>query len=152
MTDPFVERFAPWRMPCACPRPDGTLSLMNAWSRDELQRIGTTDELEVAGLRPDGKLNDPVTIWVVRHGDDLYVRSFRGRKGRWYRGAQTKHQGHIRSAGIDKDVSFVDVTDQGTIAAIDDAYRSKYRHYQSQIVDPMLASPARGTTMKLLPS
>jgi hypothetical protein len=47
---------------------------VTAWTSDELTRIGEADELEIASLRRDGTLRDPVTIWVVRHGDDLYVR------------------------------------------------------------------------------
>jgi hypothetical protein len=31
-----------------------------------------------------------VTIWVVREGDGLYVRSWRGLSGAWYRGAHER--------------------------------------------------------------
>ena len=48
---------------------------MNQWTDDELARIGAADELEIAPLRPDGAPRKPVTIWVVRVGDELYVRS-----------------------------------------------------------------------------
>jgi hypothetical protein len=50
---------------------------------DELTKIGTAEELEIASLRHDGTLRSPVTIWVVRHGDDLYVRSVNGRTAAW---------------------------------------------------------------------
>jgi hypothetical protein len=39
---------------------------MNAWTGDELDKIGTADELEIAPLRRDGTQRNPVTIWVVR--------------------------------------------------------------------------------------
>ena len=45
-----------------------------------------------------------MTIWVVRHGDDLYVRSRRGRTSTWFRGVQDRHEGHISADGVDKDV------------------------------------------------
>jgi hypothetical protein len=51
---------------------------MTTWTSDELTKIGTADELEIASLRRDGTLRNSVTIWVVRHGDDLYVRSVNG--------------------------------------------------------------------------
>jgi hypothetical protein len=70
---------------------------MTAWTNEELDRIGAAEELEVASLRADGTLRRPVTIWVIREGDDLYVRSWRGRSGAWYRGTQERHQGHIRA-------------------------------------------------------
>jgi hypothetical protein len=75
---------------------------MTAWTNEELDRIGAADELEVASLRADGTLRRPVTIWVVREGDGLYVRSWRGESGAWYRGVHERHQGHIRAGGVDK--------------------------------------------------
>jgi hypothetical protein len=70
---------------------------MSGWTSDELARIGQSDELDLASERSDGSLRDPVTMWVVRDGDDLYVRSMHGRAGAWFRGTQTRGQGHIRS-------------------------------------------------------
>lgn len=46
-----------------------------------------------------------MTIWVVRVGDELYVRSVNGRTSAWFRGAQVRHAGHIRAGGMDKDVT-----------------------------------------------
>ena len=54
---------------------------MTTWTSDELNEINTAEELEIASLRPDGTLRNPVTIWVVRHGDDLYVPSVNGSTG-----------------------------------------------------------------------
>jgi hypothetical protein len=51
---------------------------MTAWTTDELDGIEAADELEIASLRSDGTLRHPTTIWVVRLGDDLYVRSVNG--------------------------------------------------------------------------
>ena len=124
---------------------------MAAWTGDELAKIGTADELDIAPLRPDGTLRSPVTIWVVRHGDDLYVRSYRGPGGAWFRGVQERHEGHIRSGGVEKDVTFVAETDPSVNNEIDAAYRAKYRSYSSSYVDPMLAPEARAATLKLVP-
>ena len=44
---------------------------MTTWTSDELKKIGEAEELEIASLRGNGTLRNPVTIWVVRHGDDL---------------------------------------------------------------------------------
>jgi hypothetical protein len=38
---------------------------MTAWTSEELTAIGTAEELELAALRRDGELRNPVTIWVV---------------------------------------------------------------------------------------
>jgi hypothetical protein len=124
---------------------------MSAWTSDELDKIGTAEELEIAPLGRDGTLRKSVTIWVVRHSDDLYVRSYKGRAGSWFRAAQIRHEGRIRAGGVEKDVTVVEEADPGTNDQIDAAYRSKYGRYSSQYVDPMVAAEARATTMKLVP-
>jgi hypothetical protein len=98
---------------------------MATWTSDELNKIGKTEEIQLASMRNDGTLHKPVTIWVVRVGDDLYVRSVNGREGKWFRGTQTHHEGHIRAGGVSKDVSFVDA-DPGVYPQVDEAYRTKY--------------------------
>jgi hypothetical protein len=122
---------------------------MTAWTSDELNKIGTAEELQISSLRRDGTLRNPVTIWVVRLGDDLYVRSVNGRTSAWFRGTQVRHEGHIQAGGVDKDVTFVDaepdINDQ-----IDAAYRAKYRRY-AQYVPPIVAPGARAATIKLVP-
>ncbi len=123
---------------------------MTTWSSDELKKIGTAEELEIASLRRDGTLHAPVTIWVVRHGDDLYVRSVNGRTAAWFRGTQVRHEGHIRAGGVDKDVTFVDANPEIN-EQLDAAYRTKYRLYAASIIDSIVSAKARSTTMKLVP-
>lgn len=125
---------------------------MATWSHDELNMIVAADELEFASLRSDGTLRKPVTIWVVRVGDDLYVRSVNGRTAAWYRGTQVRHEGQIRAGGVEKDVTFEDVgADAGLEAQIDTAYRAKYRRYAANIVNSVLTQQARAATLKLMP-
>jgi hypothetical protein len=123
---------------------------MTTWTSDELDKIGRADELQIAPVRRDGTLRTPVTVWVVRLGDDLYVRSWRGRGGAWFRAAQASHEGRIRAGGVEKDVTFVEETDPGINDQIDAAYQAKYRRYSSY-VPPMISPQARATTIKLVP-
>lgn len=124
---------------------------MTTWTSDELNKIGTADELQIASFSRDGTLRKPVTIWVVRIGDDLYVRSVNGRTSAWFRGTQVRHEGHIQAGGVDKDVTFVEESDPANLDQIDAAYRQKYHHYDAQYVDPMMAPEARAATIKLVP-
>ena len=124
---------------------------MANWTRDELDTIGKADELEIVTLRQDGTRRKPVTIWVVRHGDDLYVRSGYGDRAAWHRGTQSRRDGHIIAGGVEKDVRFEEATDPALNDGIDAAYRSKYLHHGAQWVDPMVAAEARSTTIKLVP-
>lgn len=123
---------------------------MTAWTSDELDKIAAAEELKIASLRRDGTLRKPVTIWVVRHGDDLYVRSGYGRTSSWFRGTQDRHEGHIRAGGIDKDVLFVEADDD-VKDEIDAAYRTKYRRYGARFVTPMVSPEARAATINLVP-
>jgi hypothetical protein len=124
---------------------------MAAWTSDELTRIGSADELDMAPRRSDGSLAPARTIWVVRHGDDLYVRSVRGRTSAWFRGTQAEHAGHIDAGGVSKDVTLADPS--GDIGDdLDAAYRDKYRRYEARIVDSIVTPQARAATLKLVPS
>ena len=124
---------------------------MNAWTSDELNKIGKAEELQIASLRRDGTLRNPVTIWVVRVGDDLYVRPIYGRTSAWFRGIQVRHEGRIRAGGVEKDVAFVEETNPDINEQIDAAYRTKYRRYAASIINPTVSSEARSATIKLVP-
>jgi hypothetical protein len=108
---------------------------MTTWTNDELNEIGTADELEIAPLRRDGTLRTPVTIWVVRHGDDFYVRSYRGRGGSRFRAAQVRHEGRIWAGGVEKDFAFAEETTP----------------VSTTFVNPMVSAEARSTSIKLVP-
>lgn len=123
---------------------------MTAWTRYELTKIGDAEELEIASNRPDGSLRKPVTIWVVRHGDDLYVRSVNGPTAAWFRGTQEHHEGRIQAGGVEKRVNFVDA-DSTVDDELDALYRSKYRSYAPSIVDSIVSPQARSATIKLVP-
>ena len=124
---------------------------MTAWTGDELDRIGQAEELRISPRRQDGSLAPPRTIWVVRRGDELYIRSVNGRTSAWFRGTQARHEGHIDAGGISKDVSLAepdtDVTDE-----LDAAYQSKYRRYPANIVGSVSTPQARDATLRLVPA
>jgi hypothetical protein len=123
---------------------------MTQWTSDQLEKVGRAEELQIASVRRDGTLRKPVTIWVVRQGDDLYVRSVRGRSAHWFRGTQEKHEGRIRAAGVQQEVTFVDAG-HDTDDDVDAAYRAKYRRYAGGILNSVLTPDARSTTIKLVP-
>jgi hypothetical protein len=125
---------------------------MNGWTSEELSKIGTAEELRIRPLRRDGTLRSPTTIWVVRHGEDLYVRPVNGRTSGWFRGTQVRLEGHIRCGGVERDVSFVSVDAADEVnAAIDAAYGVKYRRFPKSWVDAVLTPEAKSATIKLQP-
>jgi hypothetical protein len=121
---------------------------MTSWTNDQLATIEAADELEIASVRRDGTMRDPVTIWVVSVGDAMYVRSVNGRTSSWFRGAQDRHEAHIQAGGLEQDVLLVET---GANDEIDAAYRAKYHRYADSIVNSVLSPQARSATLKLVP-
>jgi hypothetical protein len=123
---------------------------MTTWTTDELARIEGAQELEIAPRRRDGTLRKPNPIWVVRAGDDLYVRAAYGPGTGWHRVARTGHMGRIRAGGVEKDVSIEDA-DSAVNDEVDEAYRDKYGRYAGPILDSVTNAVARSTTLRLVP-
>ncbi len=94
-------------------------------------------------MRPDGTLRPYTTIWVVRVGDDLYARSWRGRGGGWFRHALQRHQSRLRTGGAERDVTFEEPGDADH-RAIEDAYRTKYARYAWAYVEPAFSPTGPG--------
>lgn len=122
-----------------------------SWTSEELEKIEKAEELKLSSLRRDGTYRNPVIMWVVRVGDDLYVRAVKGRTGLWFRDTQTRHKGHISSGGVEKDVNFVEAPDSPLHKEIDAAYREKYRRYPKSYTDACLTPEAQAATIKLVP-
>jgi hypothetical protein len=123
--------------------------MSGGWTSDELDRITAAEELDLASVRRDGSLRRPVTMWVVRDGDDVYVRSVNGRGSSWFRGAQTRHQAHIRAGVVEKDVELVETDERSD--AVDAAYRDKYGRRYPTIVPSIVTPEARAATLRLAP-
>jgi len=123
---------------------------MTTWSTDELTKIERAEELEITSLRRDGTMTKRVTIWVVRNGDEIYVRSVNGRTAPWFRATQVRHEGRIQAGGIGKDVTFVDANPDIN-DNLDAVYRTKYQKYAASITNSIVIPTARSTTIKVVP-
>jgi hypothetical protein len=123
---------------------------MTTWTDDELSRIGEARELQLASARRDGNLRAYVTMWVVRVGDDLFVRSAYGANNPWYRRAKASGGGRIRAGGVERDVTFAESAPD-VHAAIDAAYHAKYDRYGPEIVGTVVGPDAASVTIRLVP-
>ena len=123
---------------------------MTAWSPEELDRIGRATDLEVSSRRPDGSLRPYVTIWAVRAGDELYVRSAYGPDNGWYRRAKASGEGRVCAGAVEHDVSFEE-GEPDTAAAVTEAYHAKYDRYGPSIVGTVVSAEAVASTLRLVP-
>jgi len=122
-----------------------------SWTPDGLTRIGAAEELEVSSYREDGTLRPFVTIWVVRVGDDVVVRSAYGPRNGWFRHAQESGRGRIRAGGVEKDVTF-EPADPALHDAVDAAYHAKYDRHGPEIVGTVVGPDVTAVTLRLVPS
>jgi len=110
----------------------------------------------VATRRSDGTLRSARTVWIVRHGDAVYVRSVNGTTAAWYCGVQTRHQGELTAGRLQRGVVFAEAgTHAGEDSELDDAldaaYRAKYGR-SSGAVARITADAARATTLRVDPA
>lgn len=124
---------------------------LSAWTDAELERIGGTDEVTVASRRPDGSLREGVTIWAVRVGGDIYIRSVRGHENPWFQRALRSGQGRLGVGGTGRDVRF-EVPEADVAEAVTAAYHAKYDHYGPRIVGSVVSPESVRSTLRVLPA
>lgn len=123
------------------------------WTPDEIAEIDAEDELRIASRRADGSLSREVIIWMVRMGDDVYVRAAHGPETGWNRRAHASGAGHVEvGRGVDRDVRF-EPADPATEAAVTAAFHAKYdgRHPRED-VDPVVSAESIPTTLRIVPA
>jgi hypothetical protein len=123
---------------------------MTVWPARDLESIGAAEEIGLASRRPDGSLRPYVTMWVVRAGDGLYVRSAYGPDNPWYRRALASGAGRIRAGGTERDVAFAPASPE-LQDGIDAAYHAKYDRYGPRIVGSVTGSGSHPVTVRLVP-
>jgi hypothetical protein len=124
------------------------MSAVATWASEELDRIGQAEELHLATRRLDGGLSRYVTMWVVRAGDSLCVRSAYGPGNPWYRRATAVGDGRVRAGGVERDVTF-ESADPETQGDVDAAYHAKYDRYGPQNVGSVTGPQAHAVTIRL---
>jgi len=121
------------------------------WTDDELARVGDATELQLASRLEDGTFGAATTMWVVRVGDDVYVRSAGGPDRPWYRRALASGDGRIRAGGVERDVDFREA-DPGVHDAIDRTYHDKYDRFGPGPVSHVTGPDNHPATIRLVRS
>ena len=122
-----------------------------SWTTAELDAVETTDEVAITSRRPDGSLRPFVTIWAVRVGDGVYVRSAYGPANGWFARATAAGVGAIRVGETVADVRF-EVPESTVHDSIDAAYHAAYDRHGPQIVGTVVGPAVRAVTLRLVPT
>src|SRR5260370_40816298 len=98
---------------------------MSSCSKDELRKIGESDDLHISPFREDGvTYGTPTWIWFVVVDGNLNVRAYNGTNSSWDQAATKQKAGQIAAGGLPKDAVFETV--EGQIDdRIDHAYRAQ---------------------------
>jgi len=123
---------------------------MSEWTPQEVHAISEIEEVHVAPLTGDGTPQDGVVIWAVTNGSEVFIRSVRGAKGRWYRRIRETGRAVFTAGDISREVAFEPVNEIQN-QAVTDAYNAKYAAQPDEYRLPMVEGPSVETTLKVVP-
>jgi hypothetical protein len=106
-------------------------------------------EIEIETRERDDAPAHRTTIWVVVDGNDVFVRSYRGNEGRWYREISSHPDAIVHLNGESQPVRASPASDPESAQRASDGYRRKYS--DSSAVDSMLTDEVLPTTLRLEP-
>lgn len=106
-------------------------------------------EVDIETRRADDAPAHRTTIWAVVEDGDVYVRSYRGAAGRWYREITANPTAVLHVEGEAVPVRAVPATDPGSVERASAGYLRKYG--DSSVVDSMIRDEVLDTTLRLEP-
>ena len=120
-----------------------------SFASDDLDRIGRAEEIEIETQAPDAPIHR-TTIWIVVDGEEVFVRSVRGRTARWYREATANPAVAIHVDGRRLPATAIPATDPDSIERTSAALRVKYDRIPG--LRPMLKPDVLDATLRLEPA
>jgi len=120
-----------------------------SFANDDLERLAAAEEIEIETQPPDGPPHR-TTIWIVVDGDEVFVRSVRGREGRWFREASANPAVAIHVDGRRLPATAIPATDPDSIERTTNALREKYTGVPG--FRPMVQPDVFDATVRLEPA
>jgi hypothetical protein len=120
-------------------------------AEDLLWKIAESDEVEIETRHDPKSPLHRVTIWIVPTEYGVYVRSYKGKKGRWYQEALANPLVTVR-LGRRKVIARAESEKNPlVIRAVNAAYRKKYGERWPDETKEMLRRSLLPTTLRLTP-
>jgi len=122
---------------------------MAAKKDDLLWKLAESDEVQIETRRDTKSPVHRTTIWIVPTKSGVYVRSFKGKKGRWYQESLANPRVTVR-VGRRKVAARADPAKNASVTrAVSAAYREKYGERWPDETAPMLRRSVLPTTLRL---
>jgi len=106
-------------------------------------------DLQEVAIRTEKHPNTAVVAWVAVADEEVFVRSVRGTKGRWYRDLAAGGPATLEFAGRQLAVQAIAVSDPTAVARASQEYLQKYQ--PSPYAQAMVRSDVLPTTLRLEP-
>lgn len=119
---------------------------------ETLQLLDATKEVQIETRRDENAPAHRRIIWVVTVDGAVFVRSVRGEKGRWYREVSANPTAALHADDKRIPVRAIPVTDEPTVGAVSEAYRSKYGRTSPSSTQAMVQPETLPTTLRLEPA
>jgi hypothetical protein len=111
--------------------------------------LGDLHERQEVAIRTEKHPKSAVVIWAVVAGDEVFVRSWRGAKGRWYRDLASGGLATLEFADRRLAVRAIPASDPAAVAKADREYLRKYQ--RSSHAQEMVRPDVLSTTLRLEP-
>jgi hypothetical protein len=106
-------------------------------------------DLREVSIRTEKHPDSAVVIWVVVAGDEVFVRSVRGSKGRWYRDIATGGSATLEFGGRRLAVAALPASDADSVARASREFLQKYA--SSPYAQSIVRTEVLPTTLRLEP-
>lgn len=124
----------------------------DSFDTETLSLLDATDEVRIETRRDEDSPVHRTIIWVVVVEGEVFVRSVRGTKGRWYRKISSNPEGALHVGERRIPVRAAPAADEPTVDAVSEAFRSKYGKSSPASTAAMLRPEILPTTLKLSPA
>src|SRR5215212_1730083 len=101
--------------------------MSGSFDAETLRLLDETDEVYIETRRDGDSPEHRTIIWVVITGGEVFVRSVRGPRGRWYREILSNPEGALHVENYRIPVQAAPATEGATVDAVSAAFRSKYQ-------------------------
>jgi hypothetical protein len=123
----------------------------DSFDAETLRLLDETREVRIETRRDGDSPEHRTIIWVVVVEGEVFVRSVRGQRGRWYREISSNPEGALHVHNDRFPVRVAPATERATVDAVSAAFRSKYQQSSPASTEAMVRPETLPTTLKLSP-